>query len=123
MKVAVSLLALALATAAFAAAQNEMLSPMSTAVNALMEAAGVPNAQANRVVPIVTSGGATVGYAQIIGPQRGVDAVKAVVQIQAPGTGPWSVAALVPVTKVDRGTGTMTRAAGVGIDGLVNYKM
>ena len=65
---------LSVALAAFAAGlgaaqQSEILAPLNTAVDAMLSAAGVPNRDAARVVPIVAAGGATVGYAQIVGPQ------------------------------------------------------
>lgn len=120
MKVAIIAALLAAFAFGFAAAQqSELLGPLNTGVNALFEAAGVPNRGAGKVVPIVTSGGAPAGYAQIVGTQTAVNATKAVVQVSTSYGGAWSISALIPVTAIAR-SGGMHRAPGVAVDAVIN---
>ena len=97
-----------------------LLSPLNTAVNALLQAAGAPNTSATRIVPIVTASGATAGYAQILGTRSGVDATKAVLLIRTGSAGA-VIDALVPVTKIGATDASIRRANGVGIDALIDY--
>lgn len=121
MKVAVLAVTLAAFTAGFAAAQqSEILQPLDQAVNAMLSAAGAPNREATRVVPIESAGGAVDGYAQIVGPQARVAATRAVVRIATASPNGWTIQALVPVTSVSRASGALHRAYGVAIDALVN---
>lgn len=115
---------LAVALAGFAAGvataqQSEILAPLDQAVNAMFEAAGVPNRDATRVVPIVTTGGITSGYAQITGSQARVNATRAVLKISTASPNGWSIDALVPVTTISRSSGTIHREYGVAIDAVV----
>jgi hypothetical protein len=100
------------------AQQSELLEPLNTGVNALLEAAGAPNRLANRVVPIVTSGGANVGMAQIVGPQSSIDATRAVLEVRSAFGSAWNVQALIPVTSVGR-NGAIHRQYGVGVDAVI----
>jgi len=121
MKSVILAVALAALTAGLAVAQqNEILSPLNSAVDAMFSAAGVPNRDAARVVPIVAAGGATVGYAQIVGPQARVAATRAVVRISTTAPNGWTIHALVPVSTVGRASGAMHRVYGVAVDALVN---
>lgn len=124
MKMLVLAAVLALATAGFAAgAQREILAPLDQAVNAMFGAAGAPNRDATRVVPIVTSGGQTAGYAQIVGPRVQVAATRAVVKISTASANGWTIDALVPVSTISRSSGAMHREYGVAVDALVNGSM
>jgi hypothetical protein len=106
--------------AAYAIAQeNAMLAPLDTGVNALLQAAGVPNQSATKVVPIVTSGGAKAGFAQIAGTRENVEHTHAVVELRSQFGGTWQVRALVPVTSVSPG-GTIHRRYGVTVDAVIN---
>jgi hypothetical protein len=98
--------------------QSELLAPLNTGVNALLDASGAPNRLASKVVPIVTSGGATTGFAQIVGPAASVNATRAVLEVHSQFAGAWDFAALVPVTGVSRG-GTIHRQYGVGVDAVI----
>lgn len=121
MKVAVLAVTLAACTAGFALAQqSQILRPLDQAVNAMLSAAGVPNRDATRVVPVESAGGAVDGYAQIVGPQARVAATRAVLRITTTSPNGWTIQALVPVTSVSRASGTLHRAYGVAIDALVN---
>lgn len=121
MKTVVLAVALAAFAAGFAAArQNELLSPLNAAVNAMLSAAGVPNRDAARVVPLVSTGGATRGYAQIVGPQALLAATRAVVRVSTTAPNGWTIDALVPVSVVGRTSGEMHRVYGVAVDALVN---
>lgn len=120
MKMLVLAAALALLTAGFAAgAQSEILAPLDQAVNAMLGAAGVPNRDATRVVPIVGSGGETAGYAQIVGPRAQVAATRAVVKISTAAPNGWTIDAFVPVSTVSRSSGAMHRQYGVAVDAIV----
>lgn len=120
MKILVLAGALAAFAAGFASAQqSEILAPLDQAVNAVLSAAGVPNRDATRVVPVVTSGGAQAGYAQIVGPQARVAATRAVVKISTSAPNGWTFDTLVPVSVVKRGSGAMHREYGVAVDALV----
>jgi len=110
----------AFAAGAAPAAQGELLEPLDQGVNAMLTAAGVPNRDATRVVPVVTSGGASAGYAQIIGPQAKVAATRAVVRISATTANGWTFETLVPVRSVNRSSGAMSREYGVAVDALVH---
>lgn len=124
MKVAFIAALLAAFTFGFATAQQqELLSALNTGVNAMLQAAGVGNSGATRVVPIVTPGGIVTGYAQIAGTQSAVNAAKAVVQLHTDYGGAWSISALVPVTNVTRTSGAMHRASGVAIDAVINSRI
>jgi hypothetical protein len=108
----------------FATAQQpELLGALNTGVNTLLQAAGVGNSTASRVVPIETPGGIVTGYAQIVGAQKAVNATKAVVQLHTDYGGAWSISALVPVTSVTRTAGTMHRAYGVAIGAVINSRV
>jgi hypothetical protein len=121
MKVLIITLALAAFAAGFAAAQqSEILAPLDQAVNALFSAAGVPNRESTRVVPIESVAGAVNGYAQIAGPQSRVAATRAVIQISTTSPNGWSIDALVPVSSVSRSGGTLHREYGVAVDAIVN---
>lgn len=121
MKSAVVAVALAACAAGLAAAQqSEILSPLNAAVDAMLSAAGAANRDAARVVPIVAAGGATVGYAQVVGPQARVAATRAVVRISTTAPNGWTIDALVPVSTVSRASGAMHRVYGVAVDALVN---
>lgn len=121
MKVAIIAAVLAAFAGGFVAAQqSELLGPLNTGVNALFDAAGVPNHGSGKVVPIITSGGAPAGYAQVIGSPSAVNATKAVVQVSTSYGGAWSITALIPVTSVSRSGGTMRRATGVAVDAVIN---
>lgn len=121
MKILVLAVALAAFAGGFAAAQqSELLAPMNETVNAMLTAAGVPNRDAARVVPVVGVGGVHTGYAQIVGPQARVDAVRAVVHISTTSPNGWTIETLVPVSTVSRTSGAMHRAYGVAVDALVN---
>jgi hypothetical protein len=116
------LLAVALAASAAGIAtaqQSEILAPLDQAVNAVLSAAGVPNRDATRVVPVVAAGGATAGYVQIVGPQARVAATRAVVKVSTTAPNGWTIDTLVPVSAVSRSGGTMHRVYGVGVDALV----
>jgi spore maturation protein SpmB len=118
----VALIAAVLAAFAFGfgiAQQSALLEPLNTGVNSLLEAAGVPNRTAARVVPIVAAGGGTRGYAQIVGPENAVRQTKAIVALQAQG-GTANITALIPVTSVDRKSGAMKRANGVAVDAVID---
>lgn len=120
MKVAIGAALLAAFLSGFAyAQQSELLGPLNTAVNALMQAAGVENRQASRVVPVVDSLGVSNGFAQIVGPAKSVSSVKAVLAIQSGGGEAWSITGFVPVTGVNR-AGAPHRAYGVSIDALID---
>jgi len=120
MKIVVLAVALAACAAGFASAQqSEILAPLDQAVNAVLSAAGVPNRDATRVVPIVTAGGAQAGYAQIVGPKAEVTATRAVVKISTTAPNGWTFDTLVPVSVVKRGSGQMHREYGVAVDALV----
>lgn len=101
------------------ARQHEVTLPIDAAVNAMLAAAGAPNHQATRVVPIENSGGLVSGYAQIVGTRSSVAATRAVVRISAPPASGWTVDAYIPVTGIDRHSGTIHRQYGVAIDALV----
>lgn len=121
MKVVALALALAAALAGFAsAAQNELLAPLDQAANALLGAAGAPNHDASRVVPIVGAGGVTSGYAQIVGPRSRVAATRAVMKISTTAANGWTIDALVPVSAVSRESGSMHREYGVAVDAIVS---
>lgn len=112
---------LAALTAGFAAAaQAETLAPVDQAVNAMLTAAGVANREASRVVPIVSAGGATTGYAQVVGPQARVASTRAVVMISSTSPNGWRIDTLVPVRVVSRTGGAMHREYGVAVDALVH---
>ena len=120
MKIVVLAAVLTAFAAGFApAAPGELLAPLDQAVNAVLSAAGVPNRDATRVVPIVTSGGAAAGYAQIVGPQAKVAATRAVVKISTTAANGWTFDTLVPVSTVSRSSGAMRREYGVAVDALV----
>lgn len=111
---------LAASAAGFAAAaQSAILGPLDQAANAMLSAAGVPNREASRVVPIVSTGGATAGYAQIVGPASRVSATRAVVSISTTAPNGWRIDALVPVRAIDRTSGAMQREYGVAVDAIV----
>jgi hypothetical protein len=121
MKVAFLAAMLAAFAAGFAAAQQrELLAPLDEAVNAVFSAAGAPNRDATRVVPVESAGGVVNGYAQIVGPASRVQATRAVVQISTASPNGWSIEALVPVSSVSRSTAALHRAYGVAVDALVN---
>lgn len=121
MKVLIITVVLAAFTAGFSAAQqSEILGPLDQAVNALFSAAGVPNRDTTRVVPIESVGGTVNGYAQIAGPQSRVAATRAVIQISTSSANGWSIDALVPVSSVSRSGGTLHREYGVAVDAIVN---
>jgi hypothetical protein len=120
MKVAFLAALLAAFAAGFAAAQQrEVLAPLDEAVNAMFTAAGVPNRDATRVVPIESAGGAVSGYAQIAGSASRITATRAVVEISTTSPNGWSIDVLVPVTSVSRSAGTLHRAYGVAVDALI----
>ena len=104
-------------------AQNELLAPVNEAVNAMFEAAGVPNRDATRVVPIVAQSGLTTGYAQITGAQARVNATRAVLSISTVSPNGWSINALVPVTTISRTSGAIHREYGVAVDAVVNGRL
>lgn len=121
MKILVLAVALAAFAAGFAAAQqSELLAPMNEAVDAMLTAAGVPNREAARVVPVVGVGGVRAGFAQIVGSQPRVAAVRAVLRISATSPNGWTIDSLVPVSTVSRASGAMHRVYGVAVDALVN---
>lgn len=120
MKVAVAAAVLAAFLSGYALAQQqELLGPLDTAVNALLQASGVQNREASRVVPVVDSSGISSGFAQIVGTQQRLRAVKAVFAISTQGTQAWSISAFVPVTSITRG-GAPHRAYGVSVDALID---
>ena len=118
MKVAILAVTLAAFTAGFAAAQNEILTPLNTAVNAMLTAAGVPNRQSARVVPLVQQG-ATTGFVQIVGSANAVAATRAVVVIQTASPN-GVIQAFIPVTTISRTTGALHREYGVAVDAIVS---
>lgn len=121
MKIAILAVALGAFTAGLAAAQqHEILEPLDQAVNAMFAAAGAPNRDASRVVPIESAGGAVAGYAQIVGPRARVAATRAVVRISTSSPNGWRIDALIPVTSVSRTNGTLNREYGVAVDAIVN---
>ncbi|HEY9181440.1 MAG TPA: hypothetical protein VIO32_12025 [Candidatus Baltobacteraceae bacterium] len=112
---------LALSTALVAsAAPAEILAPIDTAVNAMFQAAGAPNRGATRVVPIVSEGGVTSGYAQVTGTPARVNGTRAVLKITTTSPNGWTIEALVPVISIGRADGTIHRAYGVAVDAIVN---
>lgn len=124
MKIAVLAVALAAFTAGFAAAQqHEILEPLDQAVNAIFTAAGAPNREGSRVVPIESAGGAVAGYAQIVGPKARVAATRAVLRISTTSPNGWTIDALIPVSSVSRAGGTLHRQYGVAVDAIVNGGM
>ena len=121
MKVAVLFALLCAFAAGFAVAQQSvLLDPLNTGVNALLQAAGTGNSGASRVVPVETQSGAPAGYAQVVGSPDGVNATKAVVELQTQFGGSWSIDALVPVTSVKPGSSAIHRARGVAVDAVIN---
>jgi hypothetical protein len=124
MKVAFIVALLAAFAGGFAAAQQtELLGPLNTGVNTLLQAAGVGNSASSRVVPIVTPGGTLTGYAQVVGTPSAVNATKAVVQLHTEYGGAWSISALVPVSSVARTSGAMHRVSGAAIDAVISTRL
>ena len=124
MKTLIATFALIAACAGLAAAQQrEILAPLDQAVNAMFAAAGAPNRDATRVVPIESSGGAVAGYAQIVGPRARVAATRAVVEISTTAPNGWQIQALVPVRSVSRASGALQREYGVAVDAIVNGRI
>lgn len=124
MKVAILAAVLAAFAAGFAAAQQrEILEPLDQAVDAMFSAAGAPNREATRVVPIENAGGIVSGYAQITGARASVAATRAVVRISTVSPNGWTIDALVPVTSVSRTNGTLHREYGVAVDAIVNGRL
>ena len=120
MKTVLFAAALAASTAGIAAAgQSEILAPLDRAVNALLTAAAVPNREETRVVPIVEAGGATSGYAQIVGTHAALAATRAVVDVSRATPGAGTIELLIPVSTVKRSNGTMQREYGVAVDAIV----
>jgi hypothetical protein len=119
MKTALITAILAAALAGYAYAQQDvMTAPLDSGVNALLQAAGAPNEGATKVVPIITTGGAKAGFAQIVGSQENVARTHAVVEIRSHFGGAWDVRALVAVSSVSRG-GTVHRENGVAVDAVI----
>jgi hypothetical protein len=124
MKVFALTMLLAAAAAALAfGRQNELLTPLDQAVNAMLDAAGTPNRGISRVVPIVRSGGVPGGYAQIIGDRAAVAHTRAVLEISTAVPSGWSIDALIPVTTISRTSGTIHRSYGVAVDAIVNGRL
>jgi hypothetical protein len=124
MKVFVLALVLAGVAATFAAAQqSELLAPLDQAVNAMLQAAGAPNHDVTRVVPVVRTGGVTAGYAQIVGTHAAVARTRAVLEISTDVPSGWNIDALIPVTTIDRTGGAIHRSYGVGVDAIVNGRL
>ena len=103
-----------------AAAVNPYTQSLNTAVNAMLDAAQAGNHQATKVVPIVTLGGGSAGFAQVTGSGYAVSRTIAVVEIRASG-GTGQVTLLVPAASIARDSGTFVREYGVGVDALVGY--
>jgi hypothetical protein len=121
MKVAVFAALLTAFACGFAAAQqSELLAPLDAAVNAMFTAAGVPNRDPTRVVPMESAGGIVAGYAQIVGPAARIAATRAVVKIVTASPQGWRIEALVPVTSVSRASGGMHREYGVAVDAIAS---
>jgi hypothetical protein len=112
---------LAAFAAGYASAQQpELLGALNTGVNALLEASGVPTRAAARVVPIVSTGGAPAGYAQIVGPGAAVRATKAVISLQTLAANAGTIVALIPVSSVNRKNGALQRVSGVAVDAVID---
>lgn len=122
-RVATLLCLLLLCTAAASTAQNELLAPVDDAINAALNAAGAPNRDTTRVVPLVSASGVTRGYAQIVGARSRVAAARAVIQISSVAPNGWTMDMLVPVTTVGRTGGSIHRAYGVAVDAVVSGRI
>lgn len=94
---------------------------LNTGANAVFEAAGAPNRDATKIVPVVAQGGGSRGYAQITGPAQALKSTAAVVEINTATA--WSITAFIPVSKIDASSGTFHRVYGVAVDALVNHSV
>ena len=94
---------------------------LNTAANAVFDAAGAPNREATKVVPVVSAAGSVHGFAQVTGSAKAVAATAAVVEISSATT--WSITAFVPVTSMPDASGAFHREYGVAVDALIQHSM
>lgn len=99
--------------------------PLNGFINSLMDGKGVGNRDATKVVPILTLGSGTyIGAAQVVGSQAAVNHTQAVVSFRGSFAGDaWNASALVPVSSLNVGSGSIARVYDVGVDAVINARL
>lgn len=108
---------------AMALGAEEFAGPINNAINTITFNQGVPNTAATKVVPVISFGSGTrLGLVQVSGPADAVDQTKAVIQIETKlSIRSLDVEIFVPSTSDN--PLKFSRAQGVGVSALVDYKL
>ncbi len=110
---------------AIALAVSKFGKDIDKAINTLTGQKNVGHTQATKVVPILSIGdGGHIGAVQVAGPQRLVDRVEAVAQLEGrfKAIGGVRLRALVPISTKTPQKG-LDRVEGVGVSAIIDFKL
>ncbi len=102
---------------------DKFATPLNSAINKLLGAHGMGTSYATKVVPIISIGdGSYIGAAQVTGPQAGVDATKAVLQLEGSFSDDrFRLKGLIPVNA--KSITNISRVQGVGVSAQIDVKI
>lgn len=110
---------------AIAVAVSKFGKEINNAINQLTGQKNASSTQATKVVPILSIGdGGHIGAAQVAGPERLVDKVEAVAQLEGRfrAIGGVRLRALVPINTKTPQKG-LARVEGVGVSAIIDFKL
>lgn len=105
---------------------TQFAGPLNDFINALLQNKGVQVTERTKVVPILSIGitsASYIGAAQVSGPKKAMDKVKAVGQLEADFNQVFRVKALVPLDSLNPITDGIRRVNGVGVTAIIDLRI
>ncbi len=105
---------------------TQFAGPLNDFINALLQNKGVKVTERTKVVPILSIGigsASYIGAAQVSGPKKAMDKVKAVGQLEGDFNQVFRVKALVPLDSLNPITDGIRRVNGVGVTAIIDLRI
>ena len=105
---------------------TQFADPLNNFVNTLLNNKGIKVVEQTKVVPILSLGvgqASYIGAAQVSGPKKAVQMVKAVGQLEGDFNSVFRVKALVPIDSVNPITDGLRRVPGVGVTAVIDIRI
>ncbi len=107
-------------------AVTQFAGPLNDFINALLNNKGVKVTERTKVVPVLSIGigsSSYIGAAQVSGPKKAMDKVKAVGQLEGDFNQVFRVKALVPIDSLNPITDGIRRVPGVGVTAIIDIRI
>ncbi len=105
---------------------TQFAGPLNDFVNTILNNKGVKVTEQTKVVPILSIGlgqASYIGAAQVSGPKRAMDKVKAVGQLEADFNTIFRIKALVPLDSLNPITDGIRRVPGAGVTAIIDLRI